>query len=74
MKQIVSKVPHVHGYWSASMAALIDVMVGVAERGKEKLWTAWNLPGFPGLGTHESGDDWKGPMRASTSRRVHGPM
>ena len=40
MEQIVSKVPHVHGYRSASMEALIDEMVGVGKRGKEKLWTA----------------------------------
>ena len=74
VKQMVAKVPHVQGYMSASMELLMEATSGVGVRGKEKLWTARYLPGFPALGTHDRGDDWKGPIRASISWRVHGPM
>ena len=74
VKHMVAKVPQVHGYMSASMELLMEATSGVGVRGKEKLWTARYLPGFPALGTHERGDDWKGPISASTSCRVHGPM
>ena len=62
VKQMVVKVPHVHGYISASMVELMGEMVGVGVWGYEKLWTARYLPGLPVFGTHESSDDWKGPM------------
>ncbi len=39
---------------------------------KENLCTARKLPGLS-FGTSESGDDWKGPMRSSTSLHEYGP-
>ena len=58
--------------------AVIDTMllfdISNVGYGKEKLWTAQNLPGLPGLGIRESGDVWKGPISHSTSAREKGPM
>jgi len=44
------------------------------ECGYEKSCTMRNFPGFPGLGRRERGDDWKGPMRDSSSVLEKGPM
>ena len=57
VKHTVAKVPQVHGKESGSMEQLMEEEVGVGERGYEKLCTALYLPGLPGLGTHESGED-----------------
>ena len=68
MRAMALKVPHVHGKSLALMDELMEARDGEAVCGCEKLWTARNLPGLPGLGMMEIGDVWKDPMRASTLR------
>jgi hypothetical protein len=56
IKVTVLKVPHVQGNLSDSMAELMDAKCVWGVWGAEKLWTARNLPVFPGFGIMESGD------------------
>lgn len=39
-----------------------DVWGCLGIRGNEKFCTNLNLPGHPGLGIIDNGEDWKGPM------------
>ena len=72
----VENFPHVVGKLLALIAELIDgkVLVEFGIDGKEKFWTSLNLPGHPGLGIKESGEDWKGPRVSYMSGRGKGPM
>ena len=72
-RDMVEKVPHVHGYSEESMAALMDEIGDDGVCGKEKSCTRRNLPGLPGLGMMVNGDVWKGPMAASNCSLVKGP-
>ena len=74
MRDTVEKVPHVQGKSCRLIAELIDETGFVDDwHGWEKSCTPQNLPGFPGLGTRERGDDWKGPMIDSRSACKKGP-
>ena len=55
--------PHVVGKLLASIAELMEGkgLVAFGDDGNEKFCTNLNLPGRPGLGIKESGDDWNGP-------------
>ena len=71
----VENIPQVQGKSCESMAELIEgIRFWPDVWGCEKLWTAQNFPGLPGLGTRERGEDWKGPMRVSSSSCENGPM
>jgi len=75
MRQIVEKVPHVHGKSCELMVELIDEIRFVEDwRRWEKSCTVRYFPGFPGLGTRERGEDWKGPIMASSSFLEKGLM
>ena len=73
VKQTVEKVPHVQGKRLESMVELIEDIVDKGECKWEKLCTAQYLPRLPGLGTKESGEDWKGLMSSCTSDLDKGP-
>ena len=60
-------------YVTASIDELMDWIDADEVCGLEKLCTARCFPGFPDLATRDRGDDWKGPMRSSTSRWEKGP-
>jgi hypothetical protein len=68
-RQMVEKVPQVHGYKFESIEELIEEIPkdGFGLRGKERFWMSLYLPGLPGFGTMERGEVWKGPMSSSTS-------
>ena len=51
------KCAQVQGKELGLMEQLMEEEVDVGEQGKEKLCMALYLPGLPGLGTHESGED-----------------
>ena len=70
---IVEKVPQVQRNWDASIAELIN-RLGDWYRGYDKFCMMWNLPGCSGLGIIDMGEDWKGPISASNSVDVRGPM
>ena len=69
---IVLNVPQVQGKSSEFRCALMDG-VGRFVCGCERFWIRRNLPGFPDLGTSESGEDWNGPISLSSSSFVKGP-
>lgn len=73
-RQIVDAVPHVHGYKLESIEELMDDIVADGRSGNERFCTRRNFPGFPGLGTMESGAVWKGPMSSSVSDLDIGPI
>jgi hypothetical protein len=68
--------PHVAGKLVAEMDELMDGLGLEGDRamGKEKFCTSLNLPGRPGLGIMESGDDWKGPITDWIMSMGKGPM
>jgi hypothetical protein len=57
------------------MKELIDELGswGEGESGYEKFCTSLNLPGRPGLGTIEMGEDWNRPISEDSSKAVNGP-
>ena len=58
---------HVVGYSSLSMKLLIESCE--PSRGYERSWMSRKRAFEPALGTRPSGDDWKGPIAASSSSR-----
>ena len=56
------------------MKELIDELGNWREgkSGYEKFCTSLNLPGWPGLGTIEMGEDWNGPISVDNSEVVNG--
>ena len=67
------KVPHVQGKLSEQSALLTERWSPLAECGYEKFWTRRKTSGLCGFGTRDMGEDWKGPIRASSSVCVKGP-
>ena len=75
MRHTVEKVPQVQGKSCELMLELMEAIEFLSDAwGCEKSWTARYFPGLPGLGTRERGEDWKGPMRASSSVCEKGPI
>jgi hypothetical protein len=68
--------PQVVGKSVALMNELIEGLgkAGLGLWGKEKFCTNLNLPGLPGFGMIESGDDWNGPIRLKRVGVSKGPM
>ena len=74
-RQMVAKVPQVHGNLLESMNELIEGLglSGDGVRGKEKFWIMRKCPGFAGFGMMEMGEDWKGPSSCSRMSCENGP-
>lgn len=70
---MVVKVPQVHGKSSLSMCELMEEAWREGSWGKEKLCTAWKVPGLDALGTKERGKVWNGPSSTFSCARMKGP-
>ena len=72
---MVSKVPHSQGKRAESTCELMDGgSLGRGELGYERFCIRQYFPGLPSLGIIFKGDDWNGPIRASSTSWVKGPI
>lgn len=65
--------PQVQGKRVESIVELMETMLDRGEEGKDMFCTSRRDSGLCGFGMRESGEEWNGPMRDSTSDCVYGP-